>query len=280
MTQKLVFGIAGADAVSAACFVDLCRAGSAALGDLELVPRQCASYEALRLAMVAGEVALAWAPPLLGAELAEAKVAVPIAVPVRHGMTTFSAAFVVRKAAVADYREWPTRKALETLRGKSIAWVEAKSASGCLIPRLYLASHGFDPATFFSTERYVGTHLGALDAVVFGRTDVAATFCRVDPTSGQVRSAGWLRADGRTIRNVQVAATTGHVPNDALVLSTGRSMMERAAVVRWLLGADRASQPLLLELMTTATFRLAEADHFAPLGRVLHAARALGVSVG
>lgn len=277
MGEKLVFGIAGADAVAAACFVDLCRAGSAALGDIELVPRHFPTYDALRDAVAAKEVVIAWAPPLLGSELAEGRLATPIAVPVRHGATTFSAAFVVRKSTTKDHHDWPTKKALEAIRGKKVAWVEAKSASGYLIPRLHIASHGFDPATFFSVEEYVGTHLGALDAVTAGRVDVATTFCRVDAASGRILSAGWLRSDGRAIRNVEVAATTSPVPNDAIVIASDRSATDRAALVRWFLSPDRTSQPLLLELMTTTTFRLADANHFAPLGRVLHAARALGV---
>lgn len=279
MAQKLVFGIAGADAVAAACFVDLCRAASAALGEIELAPRHFPSYAALREAIAAGDVALAWAPPLLGSDLSDAGLATPIAVPVRHGATTFSAAFVVTKSTIKDHREWPTKRALEAIRGKKVAWVESKSASGYLIPRLHLASHGFDPATFFSVEEYVGTHLGALDAVTTGRVDVATTFCRVEPGTGRVLSAGWLRGDGKPIRSVEIAATTSPVPNDAVVIAAGRDASEREAIVRWLLAPDRASQALLLELMTTATFRLAEADHFAPLGRVLHAARALGVGV-
>jgi phosphonate transport system substrate-binding protein len=279
MAQKLVFGIAGADAVAAACFVDLCRAGSAALDDIELVPRHFPAYDALREAVSQKAVALAWAPPLLGSELTEAGLAVPIVVPVRHGATTFSAAFVTKKSTTKDHHDWPTKKALEAIRGKKVAWVEAKSASGYLIPRLHIASHGFDPTTFFSVEEYVGTHLGALDAVTSGRVDVATTFCRVDPASGKVLSAGWLRGDGKAIRDVEIAATTSPVPNDAVVIAVDRNDAEREALVRWFLAPDRTSQPLLLELMTTTTFRIAEADHFAPLGRVLHAARALGVGL-
>jgi hypothetical protein len=43
-----------------------------------------------------------------------------------------------------------------------------------------------------------------------------------------------------------------------------------------MLSPDESSAPLLLELMTTSTFRLASANHFQPLWGMLQAARASG----
>lgn len=269
----LPFGIAGADAVTAACFVELCRAASRAL-DIEIVPKHAPTYDALK-EMMKGELALAWAPPLLGAEIVAAGLAEPLVVPVRHGATAFASAFVVKKSPTIDSLSWATKSALVLLRGKRVAWVDPKSAAGYVLPRLHIASHGLDPAEFFSSEEFVGTHLAALDAVVSGRVDTCATFCRV-ADDGHILSAGWLRADGKPIRQVEIAATTQRVPNDAILATKQLDPALRAKVMGWMLEPDDASAPLLLELMTTSTFRIASPDHFAPLTALLEAAKKSG----
>jgi ABC-type phosphate/phosphonate transport system substrate-binding protein len=269
----LLFGIAGADAVTAACFVELCRAGTSALG-FEIVPKHAPTYDALR-DMMSSDLGMAWAPPLLGAEIVAAGLAEPLVVPVRHGATAFAAAFVVKKSTTTDATQWPSRTALVSLQGKRVAWVDPKSAAGYVLPRLHIASHGFDPAKFFVNEELVGTHLAALDAVVSGRADTCATFCRV-ADDGHILSAGWLRADGKPIRQVEIAATTQRVPNDAVLASKKLDDAMRAKVLGWMLEPDEGSAPLLLELMTTSTFRIASSDHFAPLTALLEAAKKSG----
>lgn len=269
----LPFGIAGADAVTAACFVELCRAGSRAL-DVEIVPKHAPTYAALK-EMMKADVSLAWAPPLLGAEIVANGLAEPLVVPVRHGATAFASAFVVKKSQTLDSAQWPGKAALLALQGKRVAWVDPKSAAGYVLPRLHIASHGLDPSKFFAGEELVGTHLAALDAVVSGRADTCATFCRV-ADDGHILSAGWLRADGKPIRQVEIAATTQRVPNDAVLASPSLDAGTRAKVLGWMLEPDEASAPLLLELMTTSTFRIASADHFAPLTTLLEAARKSG----
>src|SRR5581483_1339653 len=206
--------------------------------------------------MMSGDLSLAWAPPLLGAEIVAAGLAEPLVVPVRHGATAFAAAFVVKKSPTVDPAQWPSKSALTQLQGKRVAWVDPKSAAGYVLPRLHIASHGFDPAKFFSNEEIVGTHLAALDAVVTGRADTCATFCRV-AEDGRILSAGWLRADGKAIRQVEVAATTQRVPNDCVLASKKLDDAMRAKLLSWMLEPDEGSAPLLLELMTTSTFRIA-----------------------
>jgi ABC-type phosphate/phosphonate transport system substrate-binding protein len=272
--KKLVFGIAGADAVTAACFVELCRAATRAL-EIEIVPKHAASYDALRQSMAEGELALAWAPPLLGAEIVSEGLADPLVVPERNGATSYAAAFVVKYPTSLGPDAWPTKSALVALSGKRVAWVDPRSAAGYVLPRIHIASHGLDPSKFFSSEEFVGTYLAALDAIVSGRADVSSTFCRV-ADDGRILSAGWLRADGRPIRHVHVAATTQRVPNDAVLAAKSLGPSERARVLAWMLNPDQASALLLLELMTTSTFRMASADHFAPLWAMLQAARASG----
>jgi len=69
---------------------------------------------------------------------------------------------------------------LEDLRGKSIAFVDPASSSGYIYPMVLLMKRGLvrdrDPKTFFKDALFAGTHDAALQSLVRGRVDAAATF--------------------------------------------------------------------------------------------------------
>src|SRR5206468_2425304 len=99
-------------------------------------------------------------------ELEDEGVASVLAIPARRGMTTYHAAFIVRRGGP---------KTLVELRGRRAAWVQRDSAAGYLVPRMHLAAQGFDVLRFFSRELFVHAHSGVIDAVVSGDADVGAT---------------------------------------------------------------------------------------------------------
>src|SRR5262245_17750093 len=69
---------------------------------------------------------------------------------------------------------------LEDLRGKTIAFVDPASSSGYIYPMVLLMKRGLvrdrDPKTFFKEALFAGTHDAALQSLVHGRVDAAATF--------------------------------------------------------------------------------------------------------
>jgi ABC-type phosphate/phosphonate transport system substrate-binding protein len=112
--------------------------------------------------------------------------------------------------------------------------------------------------------------------VVSGAADVGATFCTLEPLSKRVVTAGWTAADGSTIRNVEVVATIGPIPNDAFVAASRVPAAVRSSLTRWLLAPDEKSRELLAELFQVRTFKVASDAHFEPLRHVIRAARARG----
>jgi phosphonate transport system substrate-binding protein len=89
-----------------------------------------------------------------------------------QGKTAYTARFYVRKASGI------TR--LADLRGKTVAFVDPASSSGYIYPMVLLIKQGLvrdrDPKTFFKEALFAGTHDAALQSVVQGRVDAAASF--------------------------------------------------------------------------------------------------------
>ncbi|MBI3893135.1 MAG: phosphate/phosphite/phosphonate ABC transporter substrate-binding protein [Candidatus Wallbacteria bacterium] len=61
------------------------------------------------------------------------------------------------------------------LRGKKIAFVDERSASGCVVPRGLLAGAGLKPGKDVR-EVFTGNHVKSIEALVKGEVDAAATY--------------------------------------------------------------------------------------------------------
>ena len=88
------------------------------------------------------------------------------------GKTAYTARFYVRKDRGI--------RRVEDLRGKTVAFVDPASSSGYIYPMVLLMKQGLvrerDPKTFFKDALFSGTHEAALQAVLHGRVDAAASF--------------------------------------------------------------------------------------------------------
>jgi phosphonate transport system substrate-binding protein len=88
------------------------------------------------------------------------------------GKTAYTARFYVRKDRGIT--------SVEDLRGKTVAFVDPASSSGYIYPMVLLIKQGLvrdrDPKTFFKDALFAGTHEAALQAVLHGRVDAAASF--------------------------------------------------------------------------------------------------------
>jgi phosphonate transport system substrate-binding protein len=226
------------------------------------------TYRALATELRRGEVKLAWLPPVLALALEEESIADPLAIPVRSGMTTYSAALIVRDR---------TRKTIDELRGTRMAWVDRESSSGYVIPRLHLSSLGHDLRGFFREESFLHSHIAVVDAVATGRVDVGATFSCSDPATGKMISAGWTSAEGATIRSVRVVSTAGPIPNDMIVASHRLPVAVRGRIQQWLLQLDDRSQELFSEIVHSTEFRVPAPEHFRPLRALFTMARSRGL---
>jgi phosphonate transport system substrate-binding protein len=89
-----------------------------------------------------------------------------------HGKATFTARIYVRKDSGL--------KALEELRGKTIAFVDPASSSGYIYPMVMLMQRGLvrnrDPKTFFREVVFSGSHDASMRALQNGHVDAIASF--------------------------------------------------------------------------------------------------------
>ena len=266
------FGIVQARELEGAgrrAFEELCGLVSDATG-VGFRPTIAASYRDLAAGLEDGEVGLAWLPPLTAIELDERRIASVLAIPSRNGTTTYHSALIVRRGGP---------RTVQDLRGRRAAWVERDSAAGYLVPRMHLAGLGLDVFRYFSRELFTHSHPAVVDAVVNGEADVGATYCHVDPSNKVVRGA-WMDDESRVIRPIEVLATFGPIPNDALVGSNDLSASARSSLTRWLLDPSSRAKDLFARLLGSGDFRVPALEHFDSLRHMSRAARARGQDAG
>jgi ABC-type phosphate/phosphonate transport system substrate-binding protein len=267
--RTLTFVACRLDSYAKTRFAELCHAASLQT-QLHIVPMHVPQYENLGELLRSRQEILAWAPPIVALELVDGGVAHVLALPERHGLLTSNVAFIVRAQDTAT--------TLDALQQRRVMWLDQRSASGYVIPRLHLAAQGYDPTTFFSQQLFGATHLAVLDAVSTGVVDVGTSWCRVEPTTRKVLDAGWMRADGLSIRPVRVAHVIGPVPNDAVLVSSKMVATDRSRLLRWLLDPSTESCAALKELMSTQVFRLPLETHFGALRHMLRAGQRLSTT--
>lgn len=89
-----------------------------------------------------------------------------------NGKTTFTSKYYVRRDSGV--------KALEDLRGKTVAFVDPASSSGYVYPMLMLIQRGLikgrDPRTFFREVVFSGSHDASMRALQNGHVDAIASF--------------------------------------------------------------------------------------------------------
>jgi hypothetical protein len=142
-------GVALTSGLSRGQLDEFCAALAAATG-LEVEAVGVWYYHRLLEAMDVGHVDVAWLPPILAANAMIRGLAVPFALPVRGGVTSYSTALFVREDS-------PLRE-LSDLAGVSAAWVDRQSASGYLLIRAHLRMLGVDLERVIAADRFMGSH--------------------------------------------------------------------------------------------------------------------------
>jgi phosphate/phosphite/phosphonate ABC transporter binding protein len=207
------------------------------LGDevsVDIIRRNAKSYESLARAVREGKVDLAWLPPIVYVRIIEG--VTPLGSVLRGGSATYEAALVVRTDSKIEE--------VADLRGARAGWVDPWSAAGFVMPRLELASRGVDPRTLFRTERFVGSHRAAIEAVMEGACDVAGTFARPEKSDSTETSGGWSEVENADVR---LLGRFGKIPPDVVAVRRNLlpSMHEKVlAALRAATKSDEA-RPLL-----------------------------------
>lgn len=213
-------------------------------------------YHRLLEALEAGDIDVAWLPPILaGLAVARGRV-LPIATPVRDGAAFYSTALIAR--ADSPYR---TAADLKRVR---VAWVDRRSAAGYLVIRAHLRSIGIDLEKAFGADQFLGAHDAVARAVNDREADVGASYVHFDPVTGGVLRSGWRDFDMR------VLAHAGPIPSDMLAIGTHVPEDLRAAIQSVLVrGADPELRAAASALFTAEGFLAMEPAHLAPLQALL-----------
>ena len=74
-------------------------------------------------------------------------------------------------------------KQIKDLKGKKVAFVDENSASGYLLPKLYLKKKNINLTNFFSKIIYTGNHYESVKALLDGKVDAIATFSNDEAAS-------------------------------------------------------------------------------------------------
>lgn len=236
---------------------ELCRCLSEALGE-EVTAHGMWHYHHLLEALASGDLDLLWLPPVLALRAAGRGLCIPIALPVRHGVSTYSTALFTQPDSKI--------RSIDDLHGVSAAWVDRQSAAGYLIIRALLKSKGVDLAEAFSHEVFLGTHDAVAGAVADREVDVGATFVYLDPdaSTGTPRASGWGK------RKVHMICFAGSIPSDVIAANRKMPVEQRERIQAALVGdAHPELTRAARNLVSADSFVAPDQDHLDSLLEIL-----------
>lgn len=175
-------------------------------------------YESLGKMLATGIVDLGWFSPLAYVDAAEKYPLRPLAIPCVKGRPSYQGLVIANKQSGVG--------ALEQLKGKRFAFVDPKSGSGYLYPRLLLQEKGFDPDHFFGEILFLGSHDKVIQAVFEGNVDGGATYTDAWDDAAKTMD----------LRRLEILARTEDIPKDALAVPASVDAAFAAALAETFLG--------------------------------------------
>jgi phosphonate transport system substrate-binding protein len=236
---------------TAVALIRLCAELAQAL-EIEVEPRSFDGYAELLRAIDAGQIELAWLPPIPALHAIAAGRIRPLALPVRAGATTFGSALFARE----DGRV----KNLVDLVGTTAAWVDQHSAAGYVVIRAALRARGIDLRAAFTEELFLGSHAAVVEAVLGGDVEVGATHVHFSPDGAGLSRGGWGE------QRVRVLALAGPIPGDMLACAAHLDESLRSALAGALLGVHPGVQLAAQALLDADAIVPARAEHLEALG--------------
>ena len=189
-----------------------------------------ANYEDLLAEVLAERAAIAWMPPVLGAQAIEKGVRL-VAIGERDGTRTYRSALLVRKGSAHT---------LQSLAGVRAAWTDPHSAAGYIFPRLQLLAAGLDLDKALVSERFYGSYLAACGAVSDEEADLCACFVPEKATAGEAAAMAEVkRVYAAAPWRLQVLALTDSIPSDGVVVRAGLDDALRVRITDALLQLHR-----------------------------------------
>lgn len=214
-------------------------------------------YHHLLQALSEGEIDLVWLPPLLALRATASGACSPIALPVRQGTSTFSAALFTRAEGELT--------SLDQLRDCRAGWVDKQSTAGYLIVRAALRQRGIELSQAFSKELFLGTHKAVVQAVMEGAVDVGSTFAYFPEREGTpVTMAGWGDAD------VRVLCRVDGIPSDLFAAGRGvPAELQRRVQKALVEDQNQALMDACVGMMGARAFAAPTEEHLEALVKLL-----------
>lgn len=198
-------------------------------------------YQTLLDCLLEGDIDIAWMPPLLMAEAVARSAAGVIAIAERNGTVTYHGALFTR----ADSQI----QSVSELRGRSIGWVDAASASGYHFPRHLIERHLGPVQEALGRESFFGSHQAVCEAVANGWVDVGASYVVTDD-SRQVTSSGWSELLPERQHELRLLEMSLPIPSDCIAHRPHFSEQWKQDVEKAFIGLHRS--PAGLELLSQA----------------------------
>lgn len=127
-----------------------------------------ADYETLGEALRNGLADVGWFSPFAYVSASEKAKLQPLVTPEVNHQTSYTGYIVTKKGSGLS--------SLDDLAGKRFGFVDEKSASGYVYPKAALVEAGKDPARFFGSTVFLGSHNNVIQAVEDGAVDGGATY--------------------------------------------------------------------------------------------------------
>lgn len=196
----------------------------------------CANYSELSDRLAEGKLDFAWLPPLPAAGLRRHCGIDILTHAVRSGLDAYYSVIFARDDSAI--------RTSADLRGRAVAFVHRRSASGFLVAAARLREMGIE---LKSPPEFLMSHAAVVRAVALGQADAGATYCsfRGEPERGDVASAGWLQI--QLDQPMRVVMSTGPIPADVVCAWPGTSQALRGELSDLLvaMAGDEAGLQLL-----------------------------------
>ncbi|MBI5495240.1 MAG: PhnD/SsuA/transferrin family substrate-binding protein [Deltaproteobacteria bacterium] len=174
------------------------------------------TYGLLLDEVIAGTVDAAWMPPLLCARV-EQRGGRVILRAIRGGTSTYRSVLFAR----AD-----RGLTLQKLKGTTAAWLDQRSMSGYVLPRAQLRASGVIPEQTFAREKFLGSYLACVRAVLDGKVDVSATFASA--AAAATARLGYVEMLPERANELEPLAFSMECPHDGIVVGPRLSPEEAA----------------------------------------------------
>ena len=195
----------------------------------EIDLHHAADYRALTSAIDQGLVHLAWLPPLAATRVVRSKTMTPVAIAVRHGVTSYFAGLVALESSAI--------RTADDLKGLRAAWVDRESASGYIVIRAALRLQGVSLVDAFAQDFFLRSHSEVARAVDEGRADVGATCFNLFSGVVKMARSAYTGMIGEPLKNMRIIAEAGPIPSDMFAVHRSVSPAALLKIQTALVGA-------------------------------------------